>query len=54
LEADVVERVFLADFDPLVAAFWQVATQDTDALVKAMRKESITGENWDRGASTAP
>lgn len=54
LEADAVERVFLADFDPLVAAFWQVATEDTDALVRAMRKESITIENWDRWRKYRP
>ncbi|SCL12841.1 DNA adenine methylase [Micromonospora inyonensis] len=54
LEADAVERVLLADFDPLVAAFWQVAAEDTDALVKAMRKEPVTVENWDRWRKYRP
>lgn len=48
LEAGAVERVLLADLDPLVAAFWTAATQHTDALVKAMRREDVTVENWDR------
>lgn len=54
LEAGAVERVLLADLDPLVAAFWMAATQDTDALIKAMRKEDVTVENWDRWRKYQP
>jgi DNA adenine methylase len=54
LEADVVNRVLLADMNPLVAAFWQVTTHDADALVKAMHKESVTVANWDRWRSYRP
>jgi DNA adenine methylase len=54
LEAGAVERVMLADFDPLVAAFWQLVTEDTDALVKAMHKEPVTVENWDRWRKYRP
>jgi len=34
-----VQRVLLADADPLVAAFWQVAAAETDALITRMRAE---------------
>lgn len=34
-----VRRVLLADADPLVASFWQVAASDTDALIARMRAE---------------
>lgn len=35
----VVSRVLLADADPLVAHFWQVAAADTDWLIDAMHSE---------------
>ena len=47
LEMDAVERVFLADADPLIAAFWQIATTDADWLVGAMYMEPVTVERWD-------
>ncbi len=47
LEIGAVKRVFLADLDPLIAAFWKVATTDTEWLISAMRKEPITVERWD-------
>lgn len=47
LEIGAVKRVLLADLDPLIAAFWKVATTDTDWLIAAMRKEPITVERWD-------
>lgn len=37
--AGVVERVLLADADPLVAAFWQVAASDTERLIDRMTDE---------------
>ena len=43
--AGVVDRVLLADADPLVAAFWQVAAEDTSWLISRARDE------WDRFVS---
>lgn len=52
----LVERAVLADADPMVSAFWQVAVADTSALVARMREEheryvSVGGstavERWD-------
>jgi DNA adenine methylase len=37
--AGIVDRILLADADPLVAAFWQVAASDTAALVDRMYDE---------------
>lgn len=34
-----VERILLADADPVVAAFWQVAAADTDHLIDRMHDE---------------
>lgn len=35
----VVERILLADADPLVTAFWQAAAEDTDRLIDRMHDE---------------
>lgn len=52
----IVDRVLLADVDPLVTAFWQVAAADTEALIDRMHDEwaryvkpgGATGvERWD-------
>ena len=37
--AGIVDRVLLADADPLVAAFWQAAAADTDDLIDRMTYE---------------
>ncbi len=37
--AGVVDRVLLADADPLVACFWQAAADDTDRLQERVRAE---------------
>jgi DNA adenine methylase len=37
--AGIVDRVLLADADPLVATFWQVAAAETEALVDRMASE---------------
>ncbi|MEV5318055.1 DNA adenine methylase [Streptomyces sp. NPDC052687] len=37
--AGIVNRILLADADPLVAAFWQVAASDTENLVDRMTEE---------------
>ncbi|MEB3065566.1 DNA adenine methylase [[Mycobacterium] zoologicum] len=54
LAQDAVERVLLADFDPLVAAFWYEATTNGDALVKDMRKLEVTVDEWDRWRNMRP
>lgn len=41
-----VERVLLADLDPLVASFWKTAAFDTEWLIKAMYGEEVTVERW--------
>lgn len=52
----IVDRVLLADVDPLVTAFWQVAAADTETLIDRMHDEwaryvkpgGATGvERWD-------
>lgn len=42
-----VDRVLLADADPLVANFWTAVAQDTSWLVDRMWDEPITLERWD-------
>jgi DNA adenine methylase len=45
--ARVVDRILLADADPLVTRFWQVAAADTDWLIDRMWDEPVTLERWD-------
>jgi DNA adenine methylase len=52
--AGVVNRVLLADADPLVARFWQVAAADTDWLIDRMMEEPVTLERWDYWRNWAP
>jgi len=47
LEVDAVERVLLADLNPLIAAFWQEATTNADRLIDDMMQEAVTVERWD-------
>ena len=47
LELNAIQRVLLADVDPLVAAFWQAATRDADGLIKEIRSLDVTVEQWD-------
>lgn len=54
LAQDAVDRVLLADFDPLVAAFWSEATRNGEALVKDMRKLEVTVDEWDRWRNMRP
>lgn len=54
LAQDAVERVLLADFDPLVAAFWYEATTNGEALVKDMWKLEATVDEWDRWRKMRP
>lgn len=59
----IVDRVLLADVDPLVTAFWQAAAADTDALIDRMHDEwtryvkpggAGAVERWDYWRSWAP
>ena len=54
--AGIVDRILLADADPLVAAFWQVAAAQTEKIIDRMveehntyiaRSRSIALERWD-------
>ncbi|MDX1887919.1 DNA adenine methylase [Mycolicibacterium sp. 120270] len=54
LEIDAVESVLLADLDPLVAAFWSVATTDAEWLIRAMYKEPVTVERWQYWRNAKP
>jgi DNA adenine methylase len=49
-----VDRVLLADSDPLVARFWQVAAADTEWLIDRMWSEPVTLERWDYWRSWVP
>lgn len=50
----VVDRVLLADADPLVARFWQVAAADTEWLIDRMWSEPVTLERWDHWRTWVP
>jgi DNA adenine methylase len=50
----IVQRVLLADADPLVARFWQVAAADTEWLIDRMMDEPVTLERWDHWRSWHP
>jgi DNA adenine methylase len=52
--AGIVRRVLLADTDPLVARFWQVAAADTEWLIDRMMDEPVTLERWDHWRSWQP
>jgi site-specific DNA-adenine methylase len=45
--ARIVDRILLADADPLVTMFWQVAAADTEWLIERMWEEPVTLERWD-------
>jgi DNA adenine methylase len=59
----IVERVLLADVDPLVTTFWQAAAADTDRLIDRMHDEwkrfvkhggSVAVDRWDYWRSWEP
>jgi DNA adenine methylase len=52
--AGTVRRVLLADADPLVARFWQVAAADTEWLIDRMWAEPVTLDRWDYWSSWHP
>ncbi|GAA3485453.1 hypothetical protein GCM10018966_099860 [Streptomyces yanii] len=49
-----MDRVLLADADPLVARFWQVAAAEPDWLIDRMHEEPVTLERWDYWRSWRP
>ncbi|WP_078662426.1 DNA adenine methylase [Streptomyces bicolor] len=49
-----VERVLLADADPLVARFWQIAAANSEWLIDRMYEEPVTLERWDYWRSWRP
>lgn len=50
----VATRILLADADPLVTRFWQVAAADTDWLIDRMWDEPVTLDRWDYWRSWTP
>jgi D12 class N6 adenine-specific DNA methyltransferase len=50
----IVDRILLADADPLVTRFWQVAAADTEYLIDRMWNEPVTLERWDYWRSWHP
>jgi DNA adenine methylase len=52
--AGIVNRVLLADADPLVTRFWQVAAAETEWLIDRMWDEPVTLERWDYWRSWSP
>jgi len=54
LDEGRADRVVLGDADPLVAAFWAVATGRPDELIEAMRSEVPSVERWDYWRATEP
>lgn len=48
LSAGLVERVVLADLDPLVYAFWKQACFNTESLVADVAAANVTLDQWHR------
>lgn len=46
LAANIVETAVISDADPLIAAFWTVATEHTIDLIELMDQEPVTVERW--------
>ncbi len=51
---DTAHEIFLADLDPLVAAFWRIAAFDTEWLVDAMQEEPVTVDRWGHWRKAEP
>jgi len=54
LELGAVQRVLLADLDPLVVAFWRAATRDAERLIKDFRGLDVSVEAWDYWRQARP
>lgn len=54
LELDIVEKVLLSDFDPLVSAFWKEAAVNGKEFIKDMRELEVTLEQWDYWRNLQP
>lgn len=46
LSNGVVDKIALGEKDPLIAAFWKVAFNDTDWLINKIESTSITLKQW--------
>ena len=46
LHHNIVERAVISDADPLIAAFWKVATERTEEFIALMREEPVTVTRW--------
>lgn len=46
LHHNVVERAVISDADPLIAAFWKVATERTEEFIELMHGEPVTVARW--------
>ncbi len=46
-ECDLVDKIALAELDPLVAAFWKTVFDDTEWLLEALAELEVSVENWD-------
>ncbi|MCL1907250.1 MAG: DNA adenine methylase [Propionibacteriaceae bacterium] len=54
LELGVIKHALIADFDPLIAAFWMEATARPEQLVRAMYRQPPTLANWDKWRAAQP
>src|SRR5690625_1641607 len=55
LEAWLVDRIGLADIDPLISSFWQtVFSPEARALIERILEVDITLDEWDRQRSLEP
>lgn len=54
LGTGLAQRVVLGERDPLVAAFWRVASRDADWLVDRIRRSRPTLDEWNRLRASAP
>jgi len=52
--AGIVDRILLADADPLVTRFWQITAADTEWLIDRMWDEPVTLERWDYWRTWSP
>jgi DNA adenine methylase len=46
LELGVVKHALIADYDPLIAAFWRQAAAAPETLIQAMNREPVTVDRW--------
>ncbi|MDR1266175.1 MAG: DNA adenine methylase [Propionibacteriaceae bacterium] len=54
LALGIVEHTLIADYDPLIAAFWKQAATDPEALIQLMNRQEVTLAQWDRWRNMQP